>query len=47
LGTPSITAEMQATEPHIEVVREFLGLLIAVVSLAWLSLTTSREARIG
>ncbi|MBK8948877.1 MAG: transmembrane 220 family protein [Flavobacteriales bacterium] len=47
LGTPSIMAEMQATEPHIEVVREFLGLLIAVSSLAWLTFTTSREARLG
>jgi hypothetical protein len=47
LGTPSITAKMKATEPHIEVVREFLGLLIAVVALAWLSFTTSREARMG
>ena len=32
-GMPSITSEMQATQPHIEVVREFLGLAIAVVAL--------------
>ncbi len=38
-GMPSITDEMKATEPHIEVVREFLGLLIAVVALVYLALT--------
>lgn len=42
-GFPSITAEMQATEPHIEVVREFLGLLIAVLALAWLTSTTPKD----
>lgn len=47
LGTPSITAEMQATEPHIEVVREFLGLLMAVVALAWLTFTTPPSARLN
>lgn len=36
-GMPSITEEMKTTEPHIEVVREFLGLLIAVVALVYLS----------
>lgn len=47
LGMPSITEEMQATEPYIEVVREFLGLLIAVVSLAFLFFSTPRNARMG
>lgn len=47
LGTPSIVEEMQAKEPHIEVVREFLGLLIAVVSLAVLIFTTPRTARMS
>jgi hypothetical protein len=37
-GFPSITEEMKATAPHIEVVREFLGLLIAVVCLGGLFL---------
>ncbi len=46
-GFPSITGEMHVTEPHIEVVREFLGLLIAVVALAGLYFSTSREARMG
>ncbi len=47
LGMPSITSEMQAHEPHIEVVREFLGLLLAVLALAGLYFSTSREARMG
>ncbi len=34
MGAPSIVEEMQAHEPHIELVREFLGLLIAVAVLA-------------
>lgn len=38
-GMPSITEEMKATEPHIEVVREFLGLLIAVIALVYLALS--------
>lgn len=46
-GFPSIADEMKATAPHIEVVREFLGLLIAVVSLAWLTWSTPREMRMG
>lgn len=41
LGMPSITGEMKATDIHVEVVREFLGLLIAVVALVVLYLTTS------
>jgi UDP-N-acetylmuramyl pentapeptide phosphotransferase/UDP-N-acetylglucosamine-1-phosphate transferase len=46
-GMPSITEEMQATVPHIEVVREFLGLLITVLALVRLTFSTSREARMG
>lgn len=46
-GMPSITDEMQATDPHIEVVREFLGLLIAVLALLWLWWSTPKEARMG
>lgn len=47
LGFPSITGEMHVTEPHIEVVREFLGLLIAVLALLGLFTTTPRAARMG
>ncbi|HEY0979060.1 MAG TPA: transmembrane 220 family protein [Flavobacteriales bacterium] len=42
-GTPSITSEMKATEPHIEVVREFLGLLIAVLATGGLWLSVRRK----
>jgi hypothetical protein len=44
---PSITEEMQATEPHIEEVREFLGLFITVLALIFLTFSTPKEARIG
>jgi Transmembrane family 220, helix len=46
-GFPSIAEEMQATAPHIEVVREFLGLLIAVLALVGLWWSTPKEARIA
>jgi hypothetical protein len=45
LGMPSITDEMHARAPHIEVVREFLGLLIAVMALLVLLFATPRDAR--
>ena len=32
-GMPSITEEMKTTKPHIEIVREFLGLLLAFLTL--------------
>ncbi len=34
-GMPSITSEMKTTEPHIEIVREFLGLLISLIVLVF------------
>lgn len=46
-GFPSITASMKATEPHIEVVREFLGLLLAVLALGWLTWSIPGRARQG
>ncbi len=33
LGMPSITGSMKAESPHVELVREFLGLLIALAAL--------------
>lgn len=39
-GMPSITGEMKATDIHVEVVREFLGLLIAVLALGALFVST-------
>lgn len=35
MGTPNIAGKMKATEPHIELTREFLGLFIAGVALVW------------
>ena len=40
MGTPNIATEMKTEEPHIELVREFLGVLItlgAVLFLFWQS----------
>jgi len=44
---PSITEEMNASAPHIEAVREFLGLALAVFALIFLTFSTPKEARIG
>ncbi|MBI1225055.1 MAG: hypothetical protein GC192_07430 [Bacteroidetes bacterium] len=35
LGEPSIVSEMKATEPHVELTREFFGVLICLVVLIW------------
>ena len=43
---PSITDEMKATSPHIEVVREFLGLSIAALALVFLVFSTPKTARL-
>lgn len=43
MGAPSIVEEMQAHAPHIEVVREFLGLLVAVVVLAVFRFTGRKD----
>lgn len=47
LGMPSIVTEMKATEPHVEAVREFLGLLLAALALLFLTLRTAKESRLG
>lgn len=36
MGAPDIAAKMKATEPHIELVREFLGLVICLSALLFL-----------
>lgn len=36
MGAPTIVGSMKATEPHIEFVREFLGLVSLVIAFAWL-----------
>ena len=35
-GMPSIVGEMKATTPHIEWMREFLGLLLCTITLYWI-----------
>ena len=35
-GMPTITGCMKAESPHVELVREFLGLLICLIVLGWL-----------
>ncbi|HRH68323.1 MAG: transmembrane 220 family protein [Flavobacteriales bacterium] len=44
---PSIVEEMKASTPHVEVVREFLGLMIAVWALIFLTFSTPKVARLG
>lgn len=36
-GMPSIVGEMKATTPHIEWMREFLGLILCLGSMVWLN----------
>jgi hypothetical protein len=36
MGAPSIVTEMKATQPHIELTREFLGLGVCLGALVWL-----------
>ena len=35
MGMPSITSSMKATEPHIELTREFLGIVISLAALGY------------
>lgn len=35
MGMPTIVATMKAEAPHIELTREFLGLLVCVIALGW------------
>ena len=41
-GMPSITGEMKATTPHIEIAREFIGLLLCLAVLIFHSIRYSR-----
>lgn len=36
MGAPSVTGQMKATEPHIELVREFGGLVICLAGIGFL-----------
>ncbi len=35
MGMPTIVGTMKAEAPHIELTREFLGLLVCVIALGW------------
>jgi hypothetical protein len=41
-GAPTIVGSMKAEAPHIELTREFLGLLVAALAVAWLLYRTKR-----
>ena len=41
-GMPSITGEMKATSPHIEIAREFFGLLVCLAVLIFHSIRYAR-----
>lgn len=43
MGMPTITASMKAEAPHIELTREFLGLILCGLAWGWL-LKTNPEA---
>ena len=43
MGMPTITGSMKAESPHVELTREFLGLLIAGIAVGWLYFS-SRKA---
>lgn len=45
MGAPTITGSMKAESPHVELVREFLGLLISVAALMYLVRIGNRVAR--
>ncbi|MDX9750595.1 MAG: transmembrane 220 family protein [Flavobacteriales bacterium] len=45
MGAPTITGSMQAESPHVELVREFLGLLIAIAAMSFLVWRGTRAAR--
>lgn len=46
MGTPNIASEMKTEEPHIEFVREFLGVLIGVLAVLFLFWQFRRNRRI-
>jgi uncharacterized membrane protein len=42
-GMPSIASEMKTDQPHIEVVREFLGLFLCILALTHLFIRSKRK----
>lgn len=45
MGTPNIASEMKTEQPHIELVREFLGLLICLVVLLYQLVRLKKETK--
>lgn len=43
MGMPTITGSMKAESPHVELTREFLGLLIAGVTIGWLYISHRKQ----
>lgn len=43
MGMPTITGSMKAESPHVELTREFLGLLIAGAAVAWLYISHRKQ----
>ena len=45
MGMPTITGSMKATEPHVELTREFLGLFISLIAVGFLYYQSVRNTR--
>lgn len=45
MGMPTITGSMKAESPHVELVREFLGLVICLAALVFLLRAAAHKAR--
>ena len=46
-GMPNIAESMKAEEPHIELTREFLGLVICMIALVWYYWKSRPQSRIN
>ena len=46
MGTPNIASEMKTEEPHIELVREFLGIVITLLAVLFLFWQSRRRFRV-
>ena len=47
MGMPTITGSMKATEPHIELTREFLGLLLCGAALGYIYFQSRKPVQIA
>lgn len=46
MGTPNIAGDMKATQPHIELTREFFGLLLSLLSLLLIYIWNRRSKKL-